>query len=373
MLDSRSVAHRLSCITCLLIFADHCITHFSYIRRHWWINVTGCGQICTEPLTSAPFGSPCMCVIPMKVRLRLGVSLYAIFPEVTELEIEFAAGTYLKQSQVAIIGASADNQDQEKTVVDINLVPLGDKFDNTTAILTYQRILHKKVPLNRTLFGDYDVLFIAYTGNKESIHLRSFCYPVSVLYAKCISCRAPFFSHIWHYFWWRSNWKYWRPPIPYYCRFCWQTSENEPSNYYCHFFISFCALGGLLCCSCCPTEVQECSQTIQCCWSSIHTINEQKIWYFSVMCGFILPNYQEMLHVLEVIESCEINIQSFHPNELLKLVLICEISFKFFLLIWQKWVRSGVSPRKLMNIVGVLSGLLYTFKSRRNLSCFLHV
>ncbi|KAH6766679.1 Protein kinase superfamily protein [Perilla frutescens var. hirtella] len=129
---------------------------------------TGCGQTCTEPLTSAPFGSPCMCVFPMRVRLLLGVSLYAIFPEVTELEIEFAAGTYLKQSQVAIIGASADSQDQEKTVVDINLVPLGEKFDNTTAILTYQRILHKKVPLNRTLFGDYDVAYIAYPGLPSS-------------------------------------------------------------------------------------------------------------------------------------------------------------------------------------------------------------
>ncbi|XP_051143194.1 receptor-like serine/threonine-protein kinase ALE2 isoform X2 [Andrographis paniculata] len=124
----------------------------------------GCDQTCLEPLTSAPFGSPCACVFPMRVRLLLGVSVYAIFPEVTELEIEVASGTYLKQSQVTIIGASADNQNQEKTVVDINLVPLEEKFDNTTATLTYQRFLHKKVPLNRTLFGDYDVLYIAYPG-----------------------------------------------------------------------------------------------------------------------------------------------------------------------------------------------------------------
>ncbi|KAK4418457.1 Receptor-like serine/threonine-protein kinase ALE2 [Sesamum alatum] len=128
----------------------------------------GCGQTCAEPLTSAPFGSPCMCVFPMRVRLLLGVSLYAIFPEVTELEIEVAAGTYLKQSQVAIIGASADIQNQERTVVDINLVPLGEKFDNTTAMLTYQRFLHKKVPLNRTLFGDYDIMYIAYPGLPSS-------------------------------------------------------------------------------------------------------------------------------------------------------------------------------------------------------------
>ncbi|GFP82999.1 receptor-like serine/threonine-protein kinase ale2 [Phtheirospermum japonicum] len=95
-------------------------------------------------------------------------ALYAIFPEVTELEIEVAAGTYLKQSQVAIIGASADALNQERTVVDINLVPLGEKFDDTTAILTFQRFLHKKVPLNRTLFGDYGVMNISYPGLPSS-------------------------------------------------------------------------------------------------------------------------------------------------------------------------------------------------------------
>ncbi|KAL6516232.1 Receptor-like serine/threonine-protein kinase ale2 [Orobanche gracilis] len=128
----------------------------------------GCGQICTEPLTSSPFGSPCMCVIPMRVRLLLGVPLYAIFPEVTELEIEIAAGTYLKQSQVAIVGANAHSQNQERAVVDINLVPLGEKFDDTTAILTYRRFLRKKVLLNRTLFGDYGVMNISYPGLPSS-------------------------------------------------------------------------------------------------------------------------------------------------------------------------------------------------------------
>ncbi|KAL6564554.1 Receptor-like serine/threonine-protein kinase ale2 [Orobanche minor] len=128
----------------------------------------GCGQVCTEPLTSSPFGSPCMCVIPMRVRLLLGVPLYAIFPEVTELEIEIAAGTYLKQSQVAIVGANADSQNQGRAVVDINLVPLGEKFDDTTAILTYRRFLRKKVLLNRTLFGDYGVMNISYPGLPSS-------------------------------------------------------------------------------------------------------------------------------------------------------------------------------------------------------------
>lgn len=137
----------------------------------------------------------------MKVRLLLGVSLYAIFPEVTELEIEVAAGTYLKQSQVTIIGASADSQNQERTVVDINLVPLGEKFDNTTAILTYQRILHKKVPLNRTLFGDYDVMYIAYPGEIRIVCIYVMPLHGFVIHAKYILRRALFYSPIWCFVW----------------------------------------------------------------------------------------------------------------------------------------------------------------------------
>lgn len=124
----------------------------------------GCGQTCLDPLTSTPIGSPCGCVFPMKVRLLLNIAVYALFPEVNQLAVEIASGTYLEHSQVQIVGASADTQSQEKTVVDINLVPLGDKFDNTTATLTYERLLRKEVPLNRTLFGSYDVVSIDYPG-----------------------------------------------------------------------------------------------------------------------------------------------------------------------------------------------------------------
>ncbi|XP_058005821.1 receptor-like serine/threonine-protein kinase ALE2 isoform X2 [Hevea brasiliensis] len=127
-----------------------------------------CDQVCIEPLTATPFGSPCGCVFPMKVRLLLDVAPYAIFPVMNELEIEVAEGTYLEQSQVKIMGASADSDNQGKTVVDINLVPLGDKFDNTTAILTYERFWHKKVPLNKNLFGDYEVISISYPGIPSS-------------------------------------------------------------------------------------------------------------------------------------------------------------------------------------------------------------
>ncbi|KAI4374377.1 hypothetical protein MLD38_012381 [Melastoma candidum] len=128
----------------------------------------GCGQICVEPLTSTTFGSPCGCVLPMRVRLLLDVALYGIFPVMNELEIEVASGTYLTQSQVKIMGASADSQNQGQTIVDINLVPLGEEFDNTTALLIYERFWEKKVPLNASLFGDYQVVYVLYTGLPKS-------------------------------------------------------------------------------------------------------------------------------------------------------------------------------------------------------------
>ncbi|XP_010540934.1 PREDICTED: receptor-like serine/threonine-protein kinase ALE2 [Tarenaya hassleriana] len=130
-----------------------------------------CGQTCVEPLTSTPYGhgSPCGCVFPMKVQLLLSSAPFSIFPVTNELEIEVAAGTYLEQSQVKIMGASADSENQGKTVVDINLVPLGEKFDNTTAILIYERFRHKKLTLNESLFGDYEVTYISYPGLPSSI------------------------------------------------------------------------------------------------------------------------------------------------------------------------------------------------------------
>ncbi|KAK0589102.1 hypothetical protein LWI29_009649 [Acer saccharum] len=128
----------------------------------------GCDQICVEPLTGAPFGSHCGCVFPMKVGHLLDVAPYGVFPAMHEVEIEVAAETYLQQSQVKIMVTSADSQNQGKTVVDNNLVPLGEKFDNTTAVLTYDRLWHMKVPLNMTLFGNYEVIYINYPGIPSS-------------------------------------------------------------------------------------------------------------------------------------------------------------------------------------------------------------
>ncbi|XP_022147702.1 receptor-like serine/threonine-protein kinase ALE2 isoform X2 [Momordica charantia] len=122
------------------------------------------GTLCTEPYTNTPPGSPCGCVWPMQIGLRLSVSLYTFFPLVSELAAEVAAGVFVKQSQVRIIGANAANQQPDKTVVLIDLVPLGEKFDNTTAFLTYQRFWHKKVSIKDSYFGDYEVLYVRYPG-----------------------------------------------------------------------------------------------------------------------------------------------------------------------------------------------------------------
>ncbi|CAM8917281.1 unnamed protein product [Rhodiola kirilowii] len=118
---------------------------------------------CTEPFTNTPPGSPCGCVWPMKVGLRLDVALYTFFPLVTKLAKKIADGVFVKQSQVRIMGANAATQQPERTVVLIDLVPLGEKFDIVTAHLIYNRFWHKKVLLGKE-FGDYDVLYVNYPG-----------------------------------------------------------------------------------------------------------------------------------------------------------------------------------------------------------------
>ncbi|KAI4344515.1 hypothetical protein L6164_011732 [Bauhinia variegata] len=120
--------------------------------------------VCTDPLTNSPPGSPCACVWPIQVGLRLSISLYTFFPLVSELASEIAAGVFMKQSQVRIMGATAASLQPEKTAVLIDLVPIGEKFDNTTAFLTSERFWHKQVAIKASFFGDYDVLYVIYPG-----------------------------------------------------------------------------------------------------------------------------------------------------------------------------------------------------------------
>ncbi|KFK27245.1 hypothetical protein AALP_AA8G357000 [Arabis alpina] len=120
--------------------------------------------ICMEPYTNTPPESPCGCVWPIQVELRLSMALYDFFPMVSEFAREIGAGVFMKQSQVRIMGANAASEQPEKSIVLIDLVPLGDKFENMTAMLTYQRFWSKKVYIDTPIFGEYDVIYVRYPG-----------------------------------------------------------------------------------------------------------------------------------------------------------------------------------------------------------------
>ncbi|KAF9680479.1 hypothetical protein SADUNF_Sadunf06G0125300 [Salix dunnii] len=120
--------------------------------------------VCTEPYTNTPLGSSCGCVLPMQVGLSVSVALYTFFPLVSELAQEIATGVFIKQSQVHIIGANAASQQPKKTIILIDLVPLEERFDNTTSLFIYQRFWHKQVVINPSIFGDYEVLYVRYLG-----------------------------------------------------------------------------------------------------------------------------------------------------------------------------------------------------------------
>ncbi|CAM0943014.1 unnamed protein product [Alopecurus aequalis] len=125
----------------------------------------GCSStICAEPMSSTPIGSPCGCVLPLSVIVDIDVAPYLLFMHTAELEVEVAAGTFLKQSQVKIMAAIPSVQDDQKTRVTFYLVPLREHFDSYTAYLISDRFWHKKVQINSSIFGDYDVINITYPG-----------------------------------------------------------------------------------------------------------------------------------------------------------------------------------------------------------------
>ncbi|KAL8498126.1 hypothetical protein ACS0TY_021453 [Phlomoides rotata] len=129
----------------------------------------GCAPLtCIEPLAYGPPEAPCVCVLPIQVGLRLSVALYTFFPLVSELAAEIASGVFMKQSQVRVMGANADEDNTEKTVVLIDLLPLGERFDDTTAYLTFERFWRKQVVIKTSIFGDYDVLYVKYPGLPNS-------------------------------------------------------------------------------------------------------------------------------------------------------------------------------------------------------------
>lgn len=101
---------------------------------------------------------------PIQVTLRLGVAIYSFFTLVTELAEEIAASVALSHSQVHIMGANAASQQLEKSTVLINLVPMGVKFSDTTALSIYKKFWNKQVLIKASLFGTYEVLSVHYPG-----------------------------------------------------------------------------------------------------------------------------------------------------------------------------------------------------------------
>ncbi|XVF26974.1 hypothetical protein REPUB_Repub14bG0066500 [Reevesia pubescens] len=119
---------------------------------------------CTEPLTYTPPGSPCGCVWPIQVKLRLGVAIYTFFPLVSELAQEIAASVRLNHSQVRIMGANAASQELKKSTVLINLVPREVNFDYTTALSISKKFWSRQVFIKASLFGPYEVVYVQYPG-----------------------------------------------------------------------------------------------------------------------------------------------------------------------------------------------------------------
>ncbi|KAL9662236.1 hypothetical protein QQ045_027068 [Rhodiola kirilowii] len=120
--------------------------------------------ICSEPLTNTPLGSPCGCVWPMRVGMRISIPLYTLLLQVSELAKDIASGVFMRQSQLRITAAESDTQQPGKTLVSIDLVPLESKFDITSVYLARQRFLDKQIKLNTSIFGMYEVLYVNYPG-----------------------------------------------------------------------------------------------------------------------------------------------------------------------------------------------------------------
>eukprot|EP00250_Pteridium_aquilinum_P018659 c24154_g1_i1 orf=937-3012(+) len=122
------------------------------------------GVPCFAPYTQTPLGSPCGCVLPIQVELELDVGLDALFQAISMLTKEIANGTLLLLSQARIVGVNADSKDQSKSVVQIELVPLGKVFDNLTVIMISQRFQNHQVLSRESYFGNYTLVYIRYPG-----------------------------------------------------------------------------------------------------------------------------------------------------------------------------------------------------------------
>ncbi|KAK8618745.1 hypothetical protein V6N13_132726 [Hibiscus sabdariffa] len=119
---------------------------------------------CSEHLTYKPLGSPCGCVWPIQVKLRLGVAIYTLFPLVSELAQEIAASVGLDQRQVRVMGANAASQELDKSTVLVYLVPWDVRFDHATALVFYKKFWKRQIFVKASLFGPYEVVYVRYPG-----------------------------------------------------------------------------------------------------------------------------------------------------------------------------------------------------------------
>ena len=62
------------------------------------------------------------------------------------------------------MGANAADQQLEKTIVLINLVPSRQNFNESTAFSIYEKFWHKQVLIKTSLFGAYEVVYVRYPG-----------------------------------------------------------------------------------------------------------------------------------------------------------------------------------------------------------------
>ncbi|KAI5077266.1 hypothetical protein GOP47_0007090 [Adiantum capillus-veneris] len=120
--------------------------------------------VCEPPLTKSSFVSQCSCVQPIAVELELSVPLYALFPIVSVLAGELAEGALVHPSQVEVVGANTSGQNPDFSIVDANFLPLQEDFDILNATVIAQKFWKHEVVLNRTLFGNYSVIYVNYPG-----------------------------------------------------------------------------------------------------------------------------------------------------------------------------------------------------------------
>ncbi|KAH7388587.1 hypothetical protein KP509_16G082800 [Ceratopteris richardii] len=119
---------------------------------------------CIAPYTQSSNGSHCHCVLPIQVQLALDVPLDSLFEDLPTLISDISSSILLSQNQTRIVGLNAESDDESKSIVDINLVPLDAIFDNVTASKIFKKFENHEVFSNSSIFRNYTLLYLHYPG-----------------------------------------------------------------------------------------------------------------------------------------------------------------------------------------------------------------